>query len=117
MPPAKGFQTPGSVVEQRESVRKRSGGGQLIIWDEGSHLLLTRAHDGFEDLHVASAATKISGETVANIVFSWLGISFEQIDSGQHHAGSADTALRSAVVDERLLDRVQVVPCRQLPRW
>ena len=67
------------------------------------------AHNGFEDLHVASAATKISCETVANIVFSWFGISVEQIDSSQNHPGSTDATLSAAVIYERLLYCVQFV--------
>jgi hypothetical protein len=75
----------------------------------GHYLIFGCAHYRFEDLHVASAATKISGETTANIAFSRLGISAEKIDSCQYHAGSTDPALSSAVIDERLLDRMQMV--------
>src|SRR6185369_16427830 len=62
-----------------------------------------------EDFHIAGAAAKISGETVADVGFSWFRISFEQIDGCENHPRSTNTTLRAAVFDKCLLHGVQLI--------
>ena len=72
---------------------------------------LNGPNDGFKNLHVAGAATKISRQPVANFRLSRSWISFKQIDCRQHHAGCAYAALRAPTIDEGLLNGVQLIAC------
>src|SRR3954451_17101894 len=60
-----------------------------------------------EDLYVPRAAAKVAGEGLANISFGWLRVSVEKIDGRHHHSRRTDSALSTAVLDERLLDRMK----------
>ena len=67
------------------------------------------AEDCFEDSNVAGAAAKIAGESGANFRFCWVIILLEEIDGGEDHAWSANSALSAAVGNECLLDGIQLV--------
>src|SRR5690349_16435497 len=67
------------------------------------------SNHGFENLHVAGAATQVTGQRRANVGFGWLRVSFEKIDRGEHHSRRADPTLRTAMFDKRLLHRMKVV--------
>src|SRR4051812_45866968 len=64
---------------------------------------LTGAHHRLEDFHVPGAATEIARESFTNGCVVEMRIPFQQTDSGDHHPGCADAALRAAALDEGLL--------------
>src|SRR5436309_4084145 len=71
-------------------------------------LLTASSNDRFKNLHVASAAAKVSCKPCTYVCFVWLWCSFEKIHGGDDHAGRADAALRAAAGDESFLDCVQL---------
>ena len=71
-----------------------------------NQLFLTSSHHGLKDFHVARATTEISCQSITNVSFCRIRISFEQIHRGHHHARGADSALRSATLNESLLQCV-----------
>src|SRR6185369_15864524 len=75
-------------------------------------LLPTRSHHRFKNLHIPGAAAEISRQAVANLGFVRTRILFQQINRGQNHSRSADTALRAAAFNEGLLDVMQLI-CRE----
>jgi hypothetical protein len=77
-----------------------------------SPLFSASAHHRIKNLHVASAAAEISRQPIANVRFSRIRISFQQIDGRQYHTRRADAALRAAAVDEGLLHSVQLIAGR-----
>src|SRR4051794_28341393 len=62
---------------------------------------------GAEDSRVAGAATEIPGERLADFHLGRMRRARQQGLCGEHHPWRADAALRTAVRDERLLDRVE----------
>src|ERR1043166_3004475 len=64
---------------------------------------LTCPHDGFKDLHIPSAPTKISREPFANCGVVRMRVLFQQTHSSDHHSWRADAALRATAFDESLL--------------
>jgi len=77
-----------------------------------ANLFPTRENHRIKNLHIARAATEISRQTIANVCFRGIRISFEQIHGGHHHARRADAALCSTAINERLLNRVQLFAAR-----
>jgi hypothetical protein len=63
--------------------------------------------DGFEDAHVAGAATEVSGESFFDLLHGGVRVLGEEMVGGEDHAGSADAALGSALFEETLLDWVE----------
>src|SRR5712691_5087243 len=65
-------------------------------------------HDRVEIVVVGAAAAEIAGERVARLVAGRLRIGLEQRHARHDLAGRAEAALRSKLVDERLLHLVQL---------
>jgi hypothetical protein len=63
--------------------------------------------DGFEDLEVAGAAAKISGERFADLVTRGIRIVIEQGFCGDEDCRCAVAALRSAEIGESFLQRME----------
>ena len=61
-----------------------------------------------EDTAVTSASAEVAGEAFLNLRERWLRILFKQMMRGEDHPGSADAALRPAVLEEALLDGVEL---------
>jgi hypothetical protein len=64
--------------------------------------------DRVDNLHVARAHTKITGQCFANLFFGWIGITLQKGVTGYDHSRRAVTALKSVVFDEGFLYRAQV---------
>src|SRR6185369_11828350 len=65
------------------------------------------AADGGEDLRVAGATAEVARQSLANGFRIRRAVAVEEGLAGQDHARDADPALHSALLDERLLQRVQ----------
>ncbi len=65
-----------------------------------------RLQDRFENAHVAGAAAEISGEAFFNLLKRRIGVLLEEGHRGEDHAGGADAALGSPMVEECLLDGI-----------
>src|SRR5258708_6989612 len=68
---------------------------------------LVRFQNRAHDFPIAGAAAKNAAERVHDLCLVGARISVEQRDRGNQHAGSADTALRCAVPQERLLQTIE----------
>src|SRR2546423_14772199 len=64
--------------------------------------------DRFDDLRVAGAAADVTGDGEADLLFARPRIRVEQRLRHHDHARRAEAALRAAVADEALLQRVQL---------
>jgi len=67
-----------------------------------------RGIDGPENVLVASTAAGIACDGFANLLFIGMGITREELQSREHQAGSAITALQPVAVNECLLNGVQL---------
>jgi hypothetical protein len=79
----------------------RSCRGSLIA-------LRRRPFDRLEDLVVAGAPAEIAGERFGDLIPRRLRVLVEQVLCGQEESGRAVTALRSAQIGERVLERMEV---------
>jgi len=80
-------------------------------------LFLCRFFDGFNDLHVAGAHTKIAGQCSANLFFGRIRITLQKSVAGYDHSRGAVTALKSVVFEEGFLYRAQLtVLCQTFDR-
>jgi hypothetical protein len=71
--------------------------------------------DCFDDIHIPGASAKVTGDRVANFLFGWVWISFEERGRGHHHARCAKAALQTMVFMESLLNGMQLpVRCKTL---
>src|SRR2546428_11767774 len=100
-----------TALRRRKRCHDSSG---LSAFGAGINLLAlpARVYDRIKNLHIARTATEIARQAIANVCFSWIGISFEQIYSGHYHPRRADAALGSTAIDERLLNCVQLFATR-----
>jgi hypothetical protein len=80
------------------SVPARSFAGQLA-----------GAHNRRENLLVARAAAEISCKAFANIRFRGMGVPLKKRYRSDHHAWSANSALRTATFKKRFLHRIQTI--------
>src|SRR5262245_26410435 len=64
---------------------------------------------GGNDFGICRAATEIAGEILPDLIIVGIGMRVEELSRHQHEARRAETALRRAGFEERLLDR------RELP--
>src|SRR4051794_3913583 len=89
------------------SCRKERHGGRslqrLLRFHQLFHRVLHRANN----LVVARATAKISGELEADFVLGWIVRFVEQRFSSDKEAGSADAALQCGPFQEALLQRMQ----------
>src|SRR5262249_15178018 len=69
--------------------------------------------DGFEDPLVARAAADVAAHVVLHLVGRRLRIVGEQRHRRHDHAAGAEAALERAVLDERLLDRMEILAARE----
>ncbi len=70
-------------------------------------LLGSGVFDRFDNVLVASAATKIAFEAMAYFVARGIGVSIDELRGRHDHAGRAITALQSMLFPKALLHRVQ----------
>ena len=68
-----------------------------------------RRHDGFENLLIGGAAAQVASERRPGLVFRRIRHPIEQRLGGHDLPRCAEAALEAAVLDERLLDRMQGV--------
>ena len=74
----------------------------------GTHAGGRRAgEDGVHDLPVAGAAAEVAAQVVHHVGLGRRRLLVEQRHGGQQHAGRAEPALHRAVIDERLLERME----------
>jgi hypothetical protein len=71
---------------------------------------LPRRHHGAQDGRISAAAAQRVLERLPDLVFGGIRVRFEQRDGGQDLAGNAEAALDGAVVDKRLLQRMEPIP-------
>src|ERR1035441_9969593 len=67
------------------------------------HRILDRA----ANLHVAGAAADVAGNRGANVGFRRIAVPLQQRVQGHHHAGRAESALRSAFLNESALQSIE----------
>src|ERR1700731_3896559 len=65
---------------------------------------------GLEDADIPSAAAQIAGQPLLDLRQRGLRVPFEQVVGGEDHARRADAALRSATLEEALLDGMELLP-------
>src|SRR2546423_6193151 len=73
----------------------------------GSGSFLRDLRDGLANSGIGSAAAEIAAEAVADVVGAGLRMFVEEGLAGDDESGSAEAALRSIVLDECLLHRMQ----------
>ena len=66
---------------------------------------------------VRAAAAEMDRERLADLVVGRIGILVEQRRGADDHPRDAVAALRGFLVDERLLDRMELVGRRRALRW
>src|SRR5215813_385101 len=69
---------------------------------------LGRVLDCLDDVHVARAATEISGDGFPDLRFTRRLVLGEERAAGHHHSRSAVPALQAVLLPEALLDRVEL---------
>src|SRR5215831_3388526 len=69
---------------------------------------LGRVLDCLDDVHVARAATEVSGDGFPDLRFTRRFVSGEERAAGHHHPGGAVAALQTVLLPEPLLDRVEL---------
>ena len=69
---------------------------------------LVRLLDRFNDLVVAGATAKVAHHPILDLVLGGFGIFVQQSFSSNHLPGSADAALKTAVLDKALLHRMKL---------
>src|SRR5260370_15183718 len=99
------------------SVRKSyTSSGLRRTWNSPPNLIAMRLAphgrrrgiDGPENVLVASTAAGIACDGFANLLFIGMGVTREELQSREHQAGSAITALQPVAVNECLLNGVQL---------
>src|ERR1043166_682171 len=68
---------------------------------------------GFDDFVIACAAAEIAHHPILDFVFVGFGIVLQQSRSRHHLARSTNAALKSTVLDETFLDRIELAVFRQ----
>jgi hypothetical protein len=90
--------------DKRKSNNNRIGTGRATLkWGVKVGGML----DGVEDAGVAGAAAEVAVEAFLNLYQCGLRMFVEEMVGGEDHAGSADAALGSALLEEALLDGVE----------
>ena len=74
---------------------------------------LVRFLDRFDDFIVASATAQVAHHPILDFVFVGFGVFFQQRGGGNHLARSANAALKAAILDKALLDRVEFAVFRK----
>src|SRR5512140_1613951 len=72
-----------------------------------------RLRDRFDDTDVPGAAAQVAAQRFADLGPRRTRIAIEERDRRDQHAGRAEAALDGAFVDERLLERVQLLAAGQ----
>jgi hypothetical protein len=65
--------------------------------------------DSFKNLHVASTAAEIAGQTLADVRCAGLRDFVQQVNGGKYHSRSTNAALRASTIEKSLLQRVQTL--------
>src|SRR5208282_5607782 len=79
-----------------------------IVVGHGSGSFLRHLRNGKLDSVIGAASAKISAEAATDLFGSGIRMVIEKCLERDHEPGRAETALRSIVVDECLLDGVEV---------
>src|SRR5687767_6335743 len=59
------------------------------------------------DIYVASAAAKVAGDRVADLVVGWIAVLAEERVAGHQHSRRAKTALQTVLLEEAVLQWMQ----------
>ena len=70
---------------------------------------ICRGEHRTHDLWVCAATTEVATHSAPHVCFGRLRVFLEQRDAGENLPWSAESALQRVMVDERLLERVQLV--------
>jgi hypothetical protein len=62
--------------------------------------------DSFKNLHVTSAAAKITGQSLTDVRAGGLRDFIQQVSGGKYHSGSTNAALGTAAIKKSLLQRM-----------
>src|SRR5947199_8204710 len=95
------------------SVRLSASGHLYSAIASPSFLLLGGLQDRGADAHVGSAAAEVAAQSFLNLFGRRVGVLVQKRLAGDHEAGRTEAALLRVVVNERLLDRVQLVALHQ----
>src|ERR1700733_3017778 len=113
VPPARGRYPSATRSQASSRVRAVTSSKLSGTLRPAAPLELDRFHHALEDTGVSGAAADVAGECLANVGFLRLRYAIEELTGGEDHPGSADATLRTAVIDECLLDGGELGTLRQ----
>jgi hypothetical protein len=99
----RGFAPERTRAVREDASLKRQRRKRPLSTAQGRHVL-----NRLNDLLITAAPAKVSCQVISNLFIGWLRAFIQQGFSRQDESGSAITALQSAELHERFLDRIEL---------